>query len=252
MKFLGVDIGFSSIKHGAVNLGGKIKVDNFGTIVIPQESRAEKYFSALKSIIEQHSPYLAAGFGFPSVVRDNTILRDDVEFNEIWHKIEDIFIQNGIPCYPLNDADASGIAEVYREGAEDLRKGATIVLTLGSGIGSAIFVDGRLLPNTELGLIEMNGIFSEFYCAPSIKTKESLTLEVWAERFQRYLEMVDILLAPDHIVLTGGIIVDFDNYKHLLKTRASLQAAYYRHQAGVVGAAIYAAHQSKNTMLDQL
>lgn len=252
MKFLGVDIGCSSIKYGVVDLSDGVKVDSFDTIVIPQVSRAIKYLVALKSIIEQNTPYLAAGFGFPSIVRDNTIYRDDIDFNGVWHQIEDMLTQNGIPNYPLNDADASGIAEVYRKGAENLCKGATIVLTLGTGIGSAIFLDGKLLANTELGRLEMNGMISEFHTAPSVITKEGLTVEAWAGRFQEYLELMEILLAPDHIVLGGGISVDFDQFKHLLKTRASLQTAYYRNRAGVVGAAIYAAHQTRNYTLDQL
>ncbi len=251
VKFLGIDIGASSIKHGAVYLGKTISLENFGTIVIPQTERTENYSAALKSILKQHAPYQAAGLGFPSVIYDGIIIRDDVAFHSIWLELKDILGQEGIPCFALNDADASGIAEVYREEAENLRKGATIVLTLGTGIGSAIFIDGRLLANTELGLVEMNGEAAEEFTAPSIKTRDALSLEEWARRFQGYLEHIELLLAPDHIVLGGGISADFEEYKHLLKTRASLQAAYYRNQSGVVGAAIYAARQSQQYSFGQ-
>jgi polyphosphate glucokinase len=244
MNFLGVDIGCSSVKYGLVSLGEETKVLNFDMIVISQISRVEKYSAALKFILQRNFPYHAAGFGFPSVVRGSTIIRKDIDFNEVWSIVEGILNIKNTPFYAINDADAAGIAEVYRMEAAELRKGVTIVLTLGTGIGSAIFMDGKWLPNTELGQIEMHGMKAQQYTAPAVKTKESLSVQKWASRLQEYLDKVEILLSPDHLILGGGISVDFGVYQSLLKTHAPLQAAYYRNQAGVVGTAIYAAYQT--------
>jgi polyphosphate glucokinase len=238
MEFLGVDIGVSSIKYGRVGLGEETTIQNFGEIVIPQKSREKKYASAIKFLLQATFPYQAVCFGFPSRIWKNKILRVKVQ--------KDLQAQK-IPYFLMNDADAAGMAEIYRKGAEELKQGVTVLLTLGSGIGSAIFLDGNLIPNTEMGAIEMHGIRAELYTAASRKTQESLTIQEWAGRLQEYLEYVEYILSPNHLVLGGGISADFSIYKDLLKTRASLRPAFYRNQAGVIGAAIYAAQQTHYT-----
>jgi polyphosphate glucokinase len=244
MEFLGVDIGVSSIKYGRVRLEEESTIQNFDEIVIPQNSREKEYARAINSLLQSMLPYQAVCFGFPSRIWKNKILREDIDFDGLWVKVQkDLQIQK-IPHFSMNDADAAGMAEIYRKGAEELRQGVTVLLTLGSGIGSAIFLDGKLLPNTEMGAIEMHGMRAELYTAASIKTQESLTIQEWAERLQVYLKVVEYILSPNHLVLGGGISADFSMYKNLLKTRASLQPAFYRNQAGVIGAAIYAAQQT--------
>ena len=244
MEFLGVDIGSSSIKYGWVSLGEEITVRNFDMIVIPQTSREEKYADAIMYLLKATVSYQAVCFGFPSRIWENRILRNDIDFDGLWRKVQEYLQAQKIPCFAINDADAAGMVEVYRKGAEELRHGVTVLLTLGSGIGSAIFLDGKLLPNTEMGGIEMHGVEAEKYAAPSIKTRESLSIQEWASRLQEYLERVENILSPNHLVLGGGISTDFSKYKDLLKTRASLLPAFYRNQAGVIGAAIYAAYQT--------
>ena len=134
-----------------------------------------------------------------------------------------------------------GSPRLYRPEAAELRKGVTLVITLGSGIGSGLYLDGRLLPNTEMGLIEMHGMSAEKFTAASVKTREGLSTETWAVRLQEYLAKLEALLKPDTIVLAGGISADFEIYASLLSTRAKLLPAFYRNQAGVIGAAMYAA-----------
>jgi polyphosphate glucokinase len=244
MEFLGVDIGCSSIKYGRVSLDEEITISDFDMIVIPQTSREEKYADAINFLLQQTSPYQAVGLGFPSRVWENKILREDINFDGLWTKVQKTLQAQNAPCFAMNDADAAGMAEVYRIGAEELRQGVTVMLTLGSGIGSAIFLDGKLHPNTEMGTVEMHGMRAELYTAPSVKIQESLSMQAWAARLQEYLDYVEYLLSPNHLVLGGGISADFSEYKDLLKTRASLQPAFYRNQAGVIGAAIYAAYQT--------
>ena len=244
MEFLGIDIGLSSIKYGWVSLDGEITVCDFDMIVIPHTSRAEKCAEAINIILQTARPYQAVCIGFPSRIWQGRILREGFDFDGLWKRVKNKLRAQKIPCFALNDADAAGMVEVYRKGAEELRQGVTVLLTLGSGIGSAIFLDGKLLPNTEMGTIEMRGMKAEQYTAASLKTRESLSMKEWAARLQEYLELVEFILSPDHLVLGGAISADFSKFNELLKTRASLQPAFYRNQAGVIGAAVYAAYQA--------
>ncbi len=245
MEFLGLDIGVSSIKYGRVSLDEETTVSRFDTIAIPQISRQENYARAINFLLQDAMPYQAVCLGFPSRIWENKILREDIDFDGLWTEVQNNLQAQKVPCFAVNDADAAGIAEVYRKGAEELRYGVTVLLTLGSGIGSAVFLDGKILPNTEMGTIEMHGMTAEQYAAPSIKTQESLSIQGWASRLQEVLERVEFILSPNHIVLGGGISADFFEYQDLLKTRASLQPAFYRNQAGVIGAAVYAAYQTR-------
>jgi polyphosphate glucokinase len=245
MEFLGVDIGSSSIKYGRVSLDGEITVSKFDVVVIPQQTlREEKYADAVNYILQATIPYQAVCLGFPNRIWENKILCTTMDFNDLWTRVQEKLKSQGVPCFAINDADAAGMAEVYRKGAEELRHGVTVLLTLGSGIGSAIFHDGKLLPSTEMGNIEMHGITAELYAAASIKTQKSLSLQEWAARLQEYLDLIEHILSPNHLVLGGGISADFSLYEGLLKTRASLQPAFYRNQAGVIGTAIFAAFKT--------
>jgi len=243
MNFLGIDIGCTSIKYGLVCLEDEIRVENFDFIFISQAARTQKYIDALTYLVESMAPYQAVGFGFPSVVLENKVRDTTPEFHEIWTRVEPLVISRKIPYCALNDADAAGVAEVYRREAEELRKGVTLVITLGTGVGSAIFLNGNLLPNTELGMLEMHGMKAEDYMAASVKTRDSLSIAEWSARLQEYLLIVEKLLTPDHIVLGGGISAEFEDYRLYIRTGAPLQPAYYRNQAGVIGAALYAAHK---------
>lgn len=243
MNILGIDIGRTTIKHGLVRLENGIKVSDFDQISIPHTSRYDGYQEALLHLLQDTPDYQAVGVGFPCVIRENRVYSKDIDFNEIWSSIQDFLKAARVPCFAVNDADAAGMAEISRPGAEGLRSGVTLVLTLGTGIGSAIFLDGKLLPNTELGRIELHGSPAEEYAAASIRSEKSLSFEQWAERLQEYLAQVEMLLAPDHLVLGGGISADFERYRFCLHTGVPLQPAHYRNQAGVIGAAMFAAER---------
>jgi len=244
MNFLGIDIGCTSIKYGLVCLEDEITVDKFDFIFISQAARTRKYIDALTYLVDSLAPFQAVGFGFPSVVLENKVRETTPEFFDIWNKVEPLVQSRNIPYCVLNDADAAGVAEVYRRQAEALRTGVTLVITLGTGVGSAIFLNGNLLPNTEFGMLEMHGMNAEDYMAASVKTRDSLSLGERCGRLQEYLLIVEKLLTPDHIVLGGGISAEFEDYRSYLNIRTPLQPAYYRNQAGVIGAAMYAAYKT--------
>jgi polyphosphate glucokinase len=251
MNYFGIDIGCTAIKFGEVSLDREIETHNFDMLLIPQTQRTQKYTDALLRLIQHAEEYKGIGVGFPSVVWEDGIMNLDIEFNDIWQKLVKVFRQKNVPHFAINDADAAGFAEVYHPGASELRKGLTIVLTLGTGIGSGIFLNGKLCPNSELGMIEINGMMAETFAAASVKHREGLSMEEWASRLQRVISQIEIILSPDHILLGGGISSDYEDYCSLLSTkRSTLGPAYYRNQAGVIGAAMYAAYRSNEYMLE--
>jgi polyphosphate glucokinase len=149
----------------------------------------------------------------------------------------------GLPTTVLNDADAAGIAEM-RAGAGKGRRGVVLLLTFGTGIGSALFVDGRLVPNTELGHLQMWGGSAEAKAAALAKTREELSWAKWARRVDRYLAHVERLFWPDLLIVGGGISRDHAKWVPLLHTRAEIIPACFRNNAGIVGAALLASGNS--------
>jgi len=247
MRTFGIDFGCTSIKHGMVTLGKSIQVDDFDMLFMLQSPQTEDYIRALIGLIKASLPCKAVGIGFPTVVWTDSLLNLDIRFDDIWNGMQDALDEMKIKGFAINDADAAGIAEVYRIGAEPLRNGVTLVLTLGTGVGSALFKDGKLLRNTELGMLELHGAHAEKFMAASVKHKASLSNKEWASRLQEYLTLLETVLSPDNIVIGGGISADFNEYQSWLQTkRATLQPAFYRNQAGVIGAALHAAHCMEN------
>ncbi len=247
MNYFGIDIGGSAIKFGEVCLDKVTDTVNFDMLLIPKTKRSEKYSDALIGLVQKAGDCKGIGMGFPSVVRKDGIMNLSVKYGDIWQAVSGFMTEKGIPHFAINDADAAGFAEIHHPEAVEFRKGVTIVLTLGTGIGSAIFLDGKLLPNSELGMIFIKDMLAEQYCAASIKRRDDLSMQEWAGRLQEVIHQVETILEPDNILLGGGISSDFENYQHFLTTRrAKLAPAFYRNKAGVIGAALYAAYQSND------
>lgn len=250
MNYFGIDIGGTAIKYGEVIFGSEIETLGFDMMLIPQTLRTQKYSEALLKLVQNADRYKGVGIGFPSVVWEHGIMNLEIQFDEIWKKVDRALSQKKIPHFAINDADAAGFAELYNPGAEEYRKGVTIVLTLGTGIGSGIFLDGKLLTNSELGMIEIEGMMAELFAAPSVKRRDNLSMQEWASRLQKVINQIEIILSPDHILLGGGISSDYEEYRTYLTTKyAKLAPACFRNQAGVVGAAMYAAYRSNDYML---
>lgn len=251
MDFLGFDIGGSSIKYGLVGLDEVVHLRYFDVVQLPYTAAPEEYAAAVARILRLLPEFNGVGVGFPRIIIDNQVVEFKTRLDEVWNEVflSDRLFNPQVQRYAINDADAAGLAEVHRPGAEDLRHGVTIVLTLGTGIGSAIFQDGHLLPNTEMGLIEMYGMEAEKYSAASVKTLQNLSFQDWSYRLQEYLQKLELYLAPNHLVLGGGISADFEQFRPFLHTRAVLNPAHFRNQAGVVGAAMYVGIRSGNIQI---
>ena len=146
---------------------------------------------------------------------------------------------SGCPVKMLNDADAAGIAEVKYGFAKD-QKGVAMLLTIGTGIGSALFMDGKLMPNTELGHLFIRGQEAEHFAADSVRKKEKLSWDEWAQRFNEYLLHLEFLFSPSVFILGGGASKYFEQYKHNFTVKAQVVAAQFLNNAGLIGAAYYA------------
>ncbi len=252
MSYFGIDIGCTAIKFGEVNLRQEIQISGFDMRLIPQTQRTEKYSEALLEILQLGKHFDGIGIGFPSVVWPQGIMDLEIKFNEIWQMLHKTLSAENVPHFAINDADAAGFAEIYNPAAEELRNGVTIVLTLGTGIGSGLFLDGKLVPNTEFGMMEVNGKMAEELAAASVKWRDSLSLEEWAKGLQKVLNQIELVLSPDHILLGGGISTEFEDFQKYLTTKHALLApAHYRNQAGVIGAAMYAAYRVGEYQFDE-
>jgi polyphosphate glucokinase len=240
MDTLGIDFGCTSIKFGLVTLEDAVTVRHFDQTALGGRRDLDSLTNKVESILDRFPDVTSAGLALPTIVRPEALVDTEIHFNTLWKRIRDRQHFAGKAIVAINDADAAGLAEVVRPAANDLRRGITLVLTLGTGIGSAVFNDGVLLPNTELGVIQLRGIPAERYTAASARTRENLSLQAWASRLQEYFAELEYILSPDAIVLGGGISAEFEQFAPFLHTRARLVPAFYRNQAGVIGAAMAA------------
>lgn len=240
----GIDIGGSSLKAAAVTItSGELRseVRSFAT---PQPATpeaiailaADLYTDALLGGLDHAVP---VGIAVPAIVKSGQA-RSAANIDHTWigTDVAELFGRHfGRRVLVANDADAAGLAEV-RLGAAAGQPGVVCVLTLGTGIGSALFTDGHLVPNTELGHLHLSGHLAEAWAAPSARKRENLSLETWARRVRAYLEHVDRLVSPDLIVLGGGIIERADEFFEWLGPDLPIVAAALGADAGIVGAAL--------------
>ena len=181
------------------------------------------------------------GLAIPAVVRGG-IVETASHIDPTWIGINavDFFSKvTGRPVAVLNDADAAGIAEV-RFGAGRGMTGVVAVITLGTGIGSALFVDGTLVPNSELGYLPLWEGAAEDLAAASVREREDLPWEEYARRLQAYLDLVQRVLWPQLIIIGGGISNIADNFLPLIELRTPIVPAQLRNHAGIIGAALHA------------
>lgn len=182
------------------------------------------------------------GIAFPAPI-DHGVVRFIANLDQSWKGVnlpKLVHTTTGREVVAVNDADAAGVAE-QRYGAAQGVEGTVLVVTLGTGIGSALIVDGKLVPNTELGHLEIDGYDAEKRAADSAREREDLSYAEWAERLQRYFETVEMLLSPDLIVVGGGVSKKYAEFLPLLNLRAPIVPAKLRNAAGIVGAASLAA-----------
>ncbi|MFJ7906397.1 polyphosphate--glucose phosphotransferase [Kitasatospora sp. NPDC096204] len=239
----GVDIGGSGIKGAPVDLARGALVEERHKVLTPQPSAPEAVVAAVCEVVRHFDHQGPVGLTFPGVVVDGrTRTAANVDKGWIGLDVAGLFREAlGMPATVLNDADAAGLAELTH-GAGRGEAGVVLVLTFGTGIGSALFVDGTLVPNTELGHLELRGKDAERRASSAAKERDGLNWEQWAGRVDDYLDLVERLFSPHLIVIGGGVSRKHEKFLPLLRGReARVVPAELRNDAGIVGAAMAAA-----------
>jgi polyphosphate glucokinase len=241
----GIDIGGSGIKGAPVDLAfGRFTTDRqrFET---PQPSLPQAVAEVVAQIVTgfgEASGTLPVGVTFPAVIQHG-VARTAANVDNSWigTDVDTLLTRRlGRSVHVVNDADAAGFAEARFGAAKDV-PGVVFMATLGTGIGSALIVDGKLVPNTELGHIEIGGKDAELRTADSARDAEGLSWEHWAKRLQKYFGVIERLLWPDLIIVGGGVSKKSDKFLPLLDLRTPIVPAMLRNDAGVIGAALLAA-----------
>lgn len=239
MNVLGIDIGGSAFKGAPVDTTtGRLLAERH-RVEIPAPCALADGRAAARAIVRHFNWRGPVGVGFPGIVRAGRIGAVG-NLGAVWENQNGAALfrrATGCPVHVLNDADAAGLAEM-KFGAGRGRQGTVLMLTLGTGIGSALFFDGRLFPNAELGHIPWRGRPFERFASASARKRARLDWPAWAERLNLYLGVVERLVSPDLIILGGGVSKKHDKWLPLLRTRARVVPARLHNDAGIVGAAL--------------
>ncbi len=242
---LGIDIGGSGIKAGPVDVAEGRLTESRMREPTPEPATPDAVADAVTELVGRFQLDGPIGCTFPGVIKRGTVFTA-VNLHPAWVGIDiDGLLTGRTPGRPvtvMNDADAAGLAEMTF-GAGRGRRDLVLMLTLGTGIGSALFHDGRLVPNTELGHLSLRGRDAETLAAARIKDEQGLSWESYAELVNEYLAQVETVLWPDLIIIGGGISADHARWFHLLRTRADLAPAQLANSAGIIGATRWVAEQ---------
>lgn len=240
MQALGIDIGGSGVKGAIVDLERGELVGERIRFETPADSKPEAVAPLVGEIVRQLDWHGPVGITFPGIIHHG-VIKSAANLDKSWVDVDAVrlFEQvTGRPVRVLNDADAAGIAEI-EFGAGRHRPGVTTMLTFGTGIGSALFLDGKLVPNTEFGHLQIRGKPAEHRAAARIRKEENLSWEQWVDRVNEYLAQLEFFLSPDLFIIGGGISKKYDRFIHLLQANAQIVAAQLMNDAGIIGAAGY-------------
>lgn len=210
-------------------------------IATPEEARPEPVAEVVGKVARFFNWSGPIGCGFPGVVRSG-IIGSASNVSKEWLGVNAAKLLSqatGSPVRVINDADAAGIAEVTF-GAGRGRHGTILIVTIGTGLGTALFTEGHLLPNTELGHIEIDGQEAELAASDAARKREELSWKKWGRRFNRYLNYLERYFSPDLIILGGGGSKQFELFREFLKVTAEIKPAELLNDAGIVGAALAA------------
>ncbi|WP_225098634.1 polyphosphate--glucose phosphotransferase [Streptomyces sp. CoH27] len=247
MQIFGVDIGGSGIKGAPVDLDKGDLAQERCKVLTPHPATPDSVADGVKQVVDHFGWTGPVGLTFPGVITGGAMVRTAANVDKSWIDTDAGALfggrLGGLPVTVVNDADAAGVAEM-RFGAGRDRTGTVILLTFGTGIGSAVFVDGVLVPNTELGHLELHGHDAEKRASSKAKEDGELSWEQWAHRVQKYLAHVEMLFSPELFIIGGGVSRKADKFLHLIEgVRAEIVPAQLQNNAGIVGAAMRAAEQ---------
>ncbi len=239
MEVLGIDIGGSGIKGALVDSEtGEMLTKRF-RLPTPPSRKPQEMAEVVDQLIKHFDYKGPVGCGFPATIKKG-VVKSYGNLHKKWLgvKVNELFSEaTGLPFTVINDADAAGFATM-NYGIGKGKMGLVVMITIGTGLGSGVFLDGRLIPNFELGHIPYKKHSKiESWAAASIKEKENLSYEKWGKRFNKFLALVELIVAPDLIILGGGTSKDFDQFKDHIKIDTPVIASKLRNHAGIIGAA---------------
>jgi polyphosphate glucokinase len=237
----GIDIGGTGMKAAVVDLGTGTLTSKRHRIPTPRDSHPDALAGVVVELMRYHGWSGPIGVAFPSIVRHG-VVELAANIDESWVGVDAgaVFAEaSGNRVVVVNDADAAGIAEM-RFGAGRGRQGVVIMLTFGTGIGSGLFVDGTLVPNTELGHLELDGHDAESRAAASVREREGIGWDEWTPRVERYLRHVEMLFSPDLFIVGGGASKAAHEWLPTLRIDTEIVPATMANNAGIVGAALVA------------
>ena len=242
MDVLGIDVGGSRIKGAIVDIETGLLQSDFLQIETPQPATPFAVAKAVNRLVETVTWKGLIGCGFPAVIQSGTATTAaNIDTSWVGCHVKGLLErETGCICEIINDADAAGLAEVTF-GAGKGRSDSVLMLTLGTGIGSAIFYRGQLFPNLELGHLNIAGFPAETMTSAAARVDEGLSWMEWSERLNVFFGEVERLLSPQLLILGGGVSEQAQQFFPYLTTQGELVAAQMLNRAGIVGAALFAA-----------
>lgn len=241
MQVLGIDVGGSGIKGAPVDTEtGRLTAERF-RIKTPKKAEPQPVAEVVAEIARAFNWKGPIGIGFPAPIKSGVaLMAANVSEKWVGTNADELFTKiTGCDCTMINDADAAGLAEM-KFGAGKGQPGTVIMITLGTGIGTAIFHRGNLLPNTEFGHLDMNGKDAEHRASDAVRQREELSWKKYAKRLNNYLVAMEKLFWPDLFIIGGGISKESEKYVPLLTIETPVVTAQLRNEAGIVGAALAA------------
>ncbi|RMD68373.1 MAG: ROK family protein [Bacteroidetes bacterium] len=236
---LGIDVGASGIKGALVDVRQGTLVSERLRLLTPQPATPKSVTKVIVELVEKlEYEGDVVGCGFPAIIKKG-VAWSAANISKKWigQDVEALFSEaTGKRFTVLNDADAAGIAEM-QFGKGIGHEGTVILITIGSGLGSAVFTDGHLVRNTELGHFYLHGMPAEQYASNNARKRDGLSWKEWAKRFSEYLDHLDRLFSPDLVILGGGGSKKWDEFHKHLKTKLNVVPATLGNEAGIIGAA---------------
>ncbi len=241
MQILGIDIGGSGIKGAPVDTETGALTARRLRIPTPEPSKPKPVTQVIKNIVEHFAWQGPIGCGFPAVVRNGVTLTA-ANIDKRWIRTNAAALFNkatGFPVHVLNDADAAGLAEMTF-GAGKGHQGVVLIVTIGTGLGTVLFTGGHLVPNLELGHIEIDCGDAELMASDAARKRDKLSWKKWAARLDKYLCALERLVWPELIILGGGVVKSHDKFIPRLTVGAEVVPAQLGNDAGIIGAALAA------------
>lgn len=240
---LGIDVGASGMKGGLVDVEKGEMISERFRLDTPRPSTPEAMAITFREIVSYFNYEGPIGVGFPAIIRDGVALSAaNIDPSWIGCNVQELFSKMvDCPVYVVNDADAAGVA-VMHYGIGRGEMGVVIFITIGSGLGSALFIDGKLVPNTEFGHLYLKNKkkIAEYYASSGARKREILTWEVWGRRFNKFLSHINLIFSPQLIILGGGDSKSFAAFGNQLNVGTRVIPAGLQNLAGIIGAAVYA------------